>query len=100
MIVAIGKREKENERITANYNNLLNERLRFKTSRAASCDKPMPGKDQGASIPDGTVEIELPAENTRRLRAIGKDADYEGANCNELRDIISPVIEVIGYRDE
>lgn len=88
------------ERITANYNNLLNERMRFKASEAASCNKPMPGKDQSASLLDGTVEVELPATITRSLRAIARDAEYELANCNALKDIISPVIEVVGYRDE
>jgi hypothetical protein len=99
LILAIGKGQKENERITANYNNLLNERMRFKTSRAASCDKPMPGKDQSPSVSDGTVEIELPTKTERSLRAIARDAEYELANCNALRDIISPVIEVIGYAE-
>jgi hypothetical protein len=102
LIIALGKREKDYEKINDQFNTLAanHERLRIKTSRPATCNKPMPGKDPGSSLPDGTVEVELSAETTRRLRAIARDADYEGANCNALRDIISPVIEIVGYRDD
>lgn len=101
LIVALGKREKDNEKINAEYNSLIaaNERLRVKASAAASCNKPMSGKDQGASLPAGEITIELPEKTERSLRAIARDAEYELANCNALRDIVSPVIEVVGYKD-
>jgi hypothetical protein len=101
LIVALGKREKDYEKINDQYNSIVaaNQRLRVKTSAAAGCNKPVPGKDQGSSVPDREVEIELPATTERSLRAIARDAEYELANCNALRDIISPVIEVIGYAE-
>ena len=102
LIIALGKREKEYEKINAEYNSLItaHERMRFKASATTSCNKSVPRKDQGASLPAGEVEIELPEATERSLRAIARDAEYELANCNALRDIISPVIEVVGYRDE
>jgi hypothetical protein len=97
---ALDNREKEIEILNNDYNDLLaaNKRLQFKTS-ATTCNKPLPGKAQGASLPVGEITIELPAEIERGLRAIGRDAEIELINCNTLRDIVRPLVDATGIND-
>jgi hypothetical protein len=103
LIVALGKREREYDKVINDYRDLTatNQRLRVKADRATSCNKQMPGAGKDTGLPDGKVEVELSEKTTRSIRAIGLDADIDAANCNALRDIISvnPVIEVIGHTD-
>jgi hypothetical protein len=101
LIVALGKGQKENEEINNRYNNLLitHDRLRIKANRATSCNKPVPRENQSASVLDGEITIELPAETDRRIRSVGKDAEQELAKCNQLRDIVRPTVDIIGIND-
>jgi hypothetical protein len=104
LIVALGKREREYDKVINDYRDLTttNQRLRVKADRAASCNKQVPGAGKDTGLPDREIEVELSEKVTRSIRAIGLDADIDAANCNALRDIISvnPVIEVIGYAEK
>lgn len=95
-IDALNEREKQIEKLNNDYDALFNthQRLRFKTNRA-SCDQPLPGQTESASLPAGAVTVELPAAIESGIRAIGRDIEQELINCNALRDIIEPVVEVV-----
>lgn len=95
-ILALNERDKQIEDYDRNYNALLatNDRLRFKAS-GATCSKPLPRESKSASVSDGEITIELPREIESGIRAIGRDIERELINCNTLRDIVSPVIEVM-----
>lgn len=90
---SLNERETEINRLN---NDLANaKRLHIRTKSAACDANAVPGKAEGPGLPDGAVETELPAEIERSLRELAGEAERELINCNALKNIVAPHIEVI-----
>lgn len=97
-IKVLNERENEIKKINFEYRALqldTSKRLRFQAN-TAQCGERMPRKDENTGSHDGASDIELPAKIESGIRELIHELELQLLDCNKLKDVIEPDIEIVG----